>query len=225
MSLTYAIADLHGRYDLLLRALMAIGDHARDLEHKVITLGDYVDRGPQSREIIQHLMGAAGGSLICLGGNHEDMMVQTLRRPLHPGWWIGNGGGATLLSYGHPPKGDFTPEVVPAEHLDWMEKLPLYHVDAHRVFVHAYVKQGVPMEDQSAEHMLWTRYPEGAEDGYGARHVVHGHDAFVDGPKVYKGRTDLDTKAYRTGRLVVGVFDDDRPGGAIDFIEINGDPG
>src|SRR6266404_6878529 len=104
MSLTYAIADLHGRFDLLTAAFDAIVKHAAERSFKIITLGDYVDRGPQSRQIIDHLMAAQemGVSLICLKGNHEDMMVETLRRPLHPNWWIDNGGGQTLISYGPP---------------------------------------------------------------------------------------------------------------------------
>jgi serine/threonine protein phosphatase 1 len=107
MSLTYAIADLHGRFDLLTAAFDAIVKHAAERSFKIITLGNYVDRGPQSRQIIDHLMAAQemGVSLICLKGNHEDMMVETLRKPLHPNWWIDNGGGQTLISYGHERSG------------------------------------------------------------------------------------------------------------------------
>ena len=81
MSLTYAIADLHGRFDLLTAAFDAIVKHAAERSFKIITLGDYVDRGPQSRQIIDHLMAAQemGVSLICLKGNHEDMMAQMAR--------------------------------------------------------------------------------------------------------------------------------------------------
>ncbi|WP_166297195.1 metallophosphoesterase family protein [Bradyrhizobium sp. 2S1] len=225
-SRTYAIADLHGRYDLLERALWSIKAHAKGVKHKIITLGDYIDRGPQSKGIIETLMEAQARGLpfICLKGNHEDMMVQTLRKPLDHNWWIANGGGTTLMSYGHVRYGDYDPTVVPEAHIDWMDQLPLYHVDAHRVFVHAYVKQGVPLEQQGTELLLWSRYPVGAEDGYRDLHVVHGHDWFEDGPKIFKGRTNLDTRAYHTGRLVVGVFDDDQPGGPIGAIEIKGDP-
>ena len=72
--------------------------------------------------------------------------------------------------------------------------------------------------------MLWKRYPKGFSDGYGERHVVHGHDNFPEGPLLLQGRTNLDTLAWRTGRLVIGVFDDDRPGGPVDFIEVKGSP-
>lgn len=224
MSRTYAIADLHGRFDLLLNALEAISLDAGEHEYKVITLGDYVDRGPQSRQIIQHLMDAQamGRPLICLKGNHEDMMIETIRKPLHPDWWIGNGGGATLVSYGHARAGLVDYEVVPKQHLDWLDKLPLMHVDNHRVFVHAGVDPTYPLDQQKLQVLTWWLYPDGADIGHGDKHVVHGHHQFADGPKLFKNRSDLDTFAWSTGRLVVGVFDDDVAGGPIHQIEIIG---
>lgn len=97
MSLTYAIADLHGRYDLLDRALSSILLHSSG--GTIVTLGDYVDRGPDSKLVIERLMsglvGCSTWRLISLAGNHELMMLETIRKPLHPDWWIGNGGGAT----------------------------------------------------------------------------------------------------------------------------------
>lgn len=227
MSRTYAIADLHGRYDLLTAAFDAIAKHSlNNPSFKIITLGDYVDRGPQSCQIIEHLMAAqkAGINLICLKGNHEDMMVETLRKPLHPDWWVGNGGGATLISYGHAPRGNYDPSVVPKAHIDWLNALPLVHIDKHRVFVHAGVDPTVPLDEQKEQVLLWWLYPNGLDAGHGERHVVHGHHQFADGPKLLKGRTDLDTFAWATGRIVVGVFDDDTPGGPIDLIEVKLQP-
>lgn len=228
MSKTYAIADLHGRFDLLCDALASIERHAGDEAHLIVTMGDYIDRGPKSAEIIQCLMNhqAEGKNIICLKGNHEDMMVETLTKPLHPDWWIGNGGGATLISYGHPRSGVYDSSVVPREHIDWINSLPLMHVDQHRVFVHAWVDSSVPLDKQKADKVLWTLYPSGAKYGHRltGRHVVHGHHQFDDGPKCYKGRTDLDTFAWYTGRLVIGVFDDDVAGGPVDFIEVIGEP-
>jgi len=139
MSLTYAIADLHGRFDLLESAVSEIRKHAGATPFKIITMGDYVDRGPESREIIEFLMAwqHVDSSLVCLKGNHEEMMVETIRKPLDPDWWIANGGDATLISYGHPRKGSYQPDIVPADHLAWLDALPLMHVDEYRVFVHA----------------------------------------------------------------------------------------
>jgi len=102
MSKTYGIADLHGRFDLLEIALARITEHVEP-PATVVTLGDYVDRGPDSRKIIERLMaglGRDGWRLICLKGNHEDIMWQTCRRLPDVDWWLTNGGGATLISYG-----------------------------------------------------------------------------------------------------------------------------
>lgn len=228
MTFTYAIADLHGRYDLLVAAYNAISDHGQAQPCTIVHLGDYIDRGPQSREVIEFLMDDAvlppWVRRVCLQGNHEAMMLETIRRPLHPNWWIGNGGGATLISYGHAREGTYDPGVVPVEHLDWIASRPLFHVDEHRLFVHAGVSLGKPLEDQSAETLQWMIWPEGAEDDYRGMHIVHGHEQFADGPMCLAGRTDIDTFAWYTGRLVIGVFDDSKSGGPVDFIEVQGEP-
>lgn len=214
MAKTYAIADLHGRYDLLIQALNEI--FRRPDGGTVVTLGDYVDRGPDSRQIISHLMSLRedpqlGWKVICLKGNHEDMMVETLLAPLDPGWWVGNGGETTLKSYNNE---------VPSNHLYWAKNLPTIHFDAHRIFVHAGVDPTRPLDDQTDEFKLWYRYTDSADIGHGDRHVVHGHTPNPHGPERYNNRTNLDTLAWRTGRLVVAVFDDDTPGGPVEIIEI-----
>lgn len=225
---TYAIADLHGRFDLLQKAYDAISEHAAGEPIVIVHLGDYVDRGPQSREVIEWLMDDAAlppwVRRVCLQGNHEAMMLETIRKPLHPNWWVGNGGGQTLISYGHEPRGAYTPSVVPDEHLDWIASRPLYHADEHRLFVHAGVSLGRSLEEQTDEVLQWMIWPKGAEDDYRGLHIVHGHEQFADGPKRFAGRTDLDTFAWYTGRLVIGVFDSEKPGGPVDFLEVVGDP-
>jgi serine/threonine protein phosphatase 1 len=231
MSFTYAIADLHGRFDLLTKAYDAISAHALGRAGTIVHLGDYVDRGPQSRDVIQRLMDAPalppGWRRVCLRGNHEDIMVACRDDPsLASRWWVPNGGGQTMMSYGAKPGDTIASalERIPADHIDWMRQLPRLHVDDHRVFVHAGVQPDVPLDQQDDEKMGWMIYPDGAEDGHGKRHVVHGHEKFADGPKRYAGRTNLDTSAWSTGRLVVGVFDDAIPGGPVDLIEVISDP-
>lgn len=225
MSKTYAIADLHGRFDLLQAA------YARLVESNhsggtIVHLEDYVDRGPQSRQIIEFLMDEAtipsGWKRVVLTGNHEQIMLAACAAPGLLGWWIGNGGGSTLISYGNPVGGNAMPELVPQEHLRWLQSLPRYHEDAHRLFVHAGVDDGVPLGDQSDDTLLWKLYQDGWDDGYGTKHVVHGHHQFEEGPILMTGRTDLDTLAWYTGRLVIGVFDDDVPGGPRNTIEVRG---
>ena len=231
MSLTYAIADLHGRFDLLLEGYTRIVTHAGSTGgHTIVHLGDYVDRGPDSRDILEFLMRETtltyGWKRIVLKGNHEDIMRQACWAPSKIGWWLQNGGGRTLMSYGLKVGDVIDVSVVPAEHLDWIFHLPLMHVDEHRVFVHAGVDPHVDLKLQTQETLTWMIYPAGWPGGdyHSGRHVVHGHEQFADGPKLYSGRTNLDTFAWRTGRLVVGVFDDDKPGGPVDLIEVKGPP-
>jgi len=225
MSLTYAIADLHGRYDLLGMAFEKIAAHAAGKQATIITMGDYIDRGQRSREIIEKLMAgdpAPNLRLVCLQGNHEQIMLICCAAPGRIEWWVRNGGGATLISYGNPV-GDFAnPSLIPIEHLRWAFELPKYYEDAHRIFVHAGVKDGVKLGDQDDEILLWMLYPDGDKGGYGSKHVVHGHHQFENGPLLFSGRTDLDTFAWWTGRLVVGVFDDELAGGPIELISIVG---
>lgn len=216
--LTFAVPDLHGRYDLLEDALEAMAARAGGPAN-VIFLGDYIDRGPQSADILDRLMAGPpqGWAWTCLKGNHEAMMGIGLREPERLDWWIGNGGDATIRSY----DGD---RARVARHLAFIESLPLMTFDAHRVYVHAGVAPGIPLERQEEKILLWKRYPAATDEGHGSRHVVHGHDPNTDGPLCHSRRTDLDTLAWRTGRLVIGVFADDRPGGPADFIELRRRP-
>jgi serine/threonine protein phosphatase 1 len=218
MSFTYVIGDIHGLDDLLGAALGEINARARGAAAVIIALGDYVDKGPQSRQVIERLLPGIGGGwkFIALKGNHDAMMVEALRDPSKLAAWLEKGGDAALASYG----GD--PAAVPQAHIGWLDRLPLTHVDAHRLYVHAGVEPGVPLDRQSETTLLWKRYPKGNPDGFGERHVVHGHDNDPEGPLLYPGRTNLDTAAWRTGRLTVGIFDDDRPGGPVDLIEVRG---
>ncbi|HSI39777.1 MAG TPA: metallophosphoesterase [Xanthobacteraceae bacterium] len=228
MGLTYAFADLHGRHDMLLKALDAIEAHAGARRAKIVALGDYVDRGPDSRAILDTLMAGprrAGDALVCIKGNHEDIMSICLRDPAQLPWWIANGGWQTLLSYGYQDSDTLRPLKQPlSAHLDWIDALPLTHADEHRLFVHAAVHPDRPLDDQMSEWLLWGLYAADDGRGHGGRHVVHGHHQFVDGPRIYEGRINLDTFAWLTGRLVVGVFDDGRAGGPVDLIEVVGEP-
>lgn len=221
----YAIADLHGRYDLLSKAIDEFRSRTNYEGDKFITLGDYIDRGPDSKKIIDRLMKEQAEqpeTFVCLKGNHEAMMVETVTTPLMPSWWVGNGGDATLQSYGWggPPYSIVAYDVIPKAHIEWMNNLPISYESEKQVFVHA----GVPaddldLKDQDKEQMIWMLYSKDDPGGYRGKHVVHGHLQFADGPHTWKGRTDLDTFAWNTGRLVIGVFDDTQPH-ALEFIEV-----
>jgi serine/threonine protein phosphatase 1 len=216
MSLTYVIPDIHGRFDLLSEALHGVHAHAAGHGGTLVMLGDYVDKGPDSSKVIARLRRGMpdGWAFIPLKGNHDAMMVAAWRDSAKMTHWLEHGGDAVLESYG----GD--PFVIPEADIVWLEALPLMHIDAHRIYVHAGVDPGVARDAQPESTLLWKRYPQGDAAGFEGRHVVHGHNSFAQGPELYQGRTNLDTRAWRTGRLVTGVFDDALPGGPVDFIVV-----
>ena len=220
MSLTYVIPDLHGRFDLLVDMLAKIEAHAAGKTCTIVVLGDYVNKGPDSRRVVERMRagGVPGWPFFPLKGNHDAMMVEALRDPSKMSGWIEKGGDATIKSYG----GD--PSAIPQADVAWLDRLPLWHVDAHRIYVHAGLDPGVPLAAQFEHTLLWKRYPKGDSAGFDGRHVVHGHNSFAAGPELFDGRTNLDALAWRTGRLVTGVFDDDKPGGPVDFVVVRGPP-
>lgn len=220
VALTYAIGDVHGRHDLLAAALDAIETHAGDRPANVICLGDYVDRGPQSRQVIETLMAGPrrpGDDWTCLRGNHEDLMIGAHRGDIAlVDCWMGNGGVQALASYGA--------EGVPAEHIAWLDSLPYMAADDHRVYVHAGLMPGHAPEAQQPEWVTWIRdrfLLAGADPVWGGKHVVHGHTPDEE-PELLGWRTNLDTGACWTGTLTVGVFERDRPGGPVELLVVQG---
>ena len=220
MNLTYVIPDIHGRDDLLSKGFAGIAAYSRGEAGVIVTVGDYVDKGPQSKQVIDRLLSgvADGWRLVALRGNHDALMAEALRDPSKMASWIEKGGAAALASYG----GNIA--AVPHNHIAWLDGLRLFYLDRYRIYVHAGVDPQLPLDRQSEATLLTKRYPVGFSGGFGERHVVHGHDNSPDGPLLYAGRTNLDTLAWRTGRLVIGVFDDDRPGGPVDLIVVKGAP-
>lgn len=174
----------------------------------IVFLGDYIDRGPDSRGVIDRLIEgpSAEWRWICLKGNHEAMMIGA-----HAGdsseLWLANGGEETLASYGGK---------IPQTHVTWCTALPLIYRDDHRVFIHAAIDPSLPLieEAQSESVLLWKRY-QLDEDEHADLHVVHGHTPIESGPVIYSGRTNLDIGAVFNGRLAIGIFDDTIPGGPI----------
>jgi len=205
---TYVMTDIHGRFDLLIKALEMIGT-----EHcSIIFLGDYIDRGPDSYKVVQRLKdgGLIGQMWTCLKGNHEDMAVAAGGPGAHAAdHWIANGGGATVDSY-YSEHGDDVQMASAALQVDaaWMNALPTMCQDEHRVYVHA--------QASGAEHVrLWGRWDSAPDALWRGKHVVHGHTP-CDQPTTCQNRTNLDVGAFFTGRLAVGVFDDTLPGGPVE---------
>lgn len=216
---TYAIGDVHGRLDLLSQAFALIIDDAGERGADVVCLGDYVDRGPDSKGVIDLLMSSPlrdRDTLVCLMGNHEQLMLGAATGcKASESCWMGNGGVQTAISYGSS---------IPADHLNWLSELPLLHQDAHRIYVHAGLMPGYGPDQQDPEWCLWIRDRFLREQGGWSKHVVHGHTPQWDGkpnatePECLAHRTNLDTGACWTGVLTVGVFDPNQAGGPISIL-------
>jgi serine/threonine protein phosphatase 1 len=208
---TFVVPDLHGRRDLLDIALVLIKQYSRT--GTVIFLGDYVDRGPNSKGVIDRLIQGPshGWDWKYIRGNHEDMLLDChdSSDEQNRQWWLGHGGETTMASYGG---------VVDPDHLEWIKNLPRLLWDGLRVYTHAAVGEQYELTEQPEAVTQWSNYLKGADVGYRHLHVVHGHDA-ANGPEYFTHRTNLDNRAYATGKLLVGVFDETKSG-PIDIIKV-----
>lgn len=213
MSYTFAIGDIHGCLGPL-KNLLAIIEGSRPDGGTVVFLGDYVDRGPDSKGVVDLIIAGPqkkGWTWISLKGNHEDMMVGAYDGEYELVWWLGNGGTETLASYGGG---------LSAEPIEWMRSLPLKHEDANRIYVHAGLDETVPLSEQTEQTMLWSRRPPHFSGDYWGKHLVHGHTPGHDHPKTIGNRTNVDSAAVFGGSLSCAVFADDTPGPPIDFISV-----
>jgi serine/threonine protein phosphatase 1 len=217
MGLTYAIGDIHGRHDLLQALLQRIGNHAGGSPHKLVFLGDYIDRGPDSAAVVgtvRLLQARSQPEVVCLKGNHEAMLLEVIERSDLVPWWIDNGGDATLASFGAA-----STRGIAADVLDWLGSLPTSHEDERRYFVHAGLMPGWRFEDQTEKHKLWIREPFLGMDYDFGKHVVHGHTPLASArPEVRPFRTNLDTAAVFGGALTAGIFTDEQ-GPPVGFLQ------
>lgn len=212
----YAVGDVHGRHDLLTELLASIAADAErfgsgnDLG-KIVMLGDYVDRGPASKQVIETLRrGVPRFETVCLKGNHEAIMRVCLELPSATAlWrsWCRNGAIPTIESYGALRDGGIVTSAFPAEHRKFLEGLPSFHDDGERFFVHAGIRPGVALDRQEEEDLLEIREPFLSSAADHGRLVVHGHSALEDGPTVLPNRLNLDTMACFTGVLTCAAFD------------------
>lgn len=220
----YAIGDVHGCDDRLGALHTLIVEDAADRPAEKVTiihLGDYVDRGPQSRQVIERLMRGsplAGAEMVCLMGNHEALMLKALRPPAGAPrnhvdhaieLWLLNGGDRAMDSYGlGRADGRFH---VPREHLDWIAALPTHHRIGGYFFCHAGIYPGVPLDQQDDHNLVWIREPFlSSEDDHGAV-VVHGHTPIRGGHiEVFPNRIGIDTAAVFGGPLTCLVLEGDQ---------------
>ena len=152
----FAIGDIHGCVDELTAMLGAIAPARGDT---MVFVGDYVDRGPAARDVVEVLLELRRGPAECvfLKGNHEDMMLSFLGLPGHYGEsFLFNGGAPTLESYG-VPEGVLALEWIPADHMDFLKTLATSYLHPPYLFVHAGISPLRQLEEQSVEDMLWIR--------------------------------------------------------------------
>jgi serine/threonine protein phosphatase 1 len=215
-TVVYAVGDVHGCLDVLLDLERTIVMDSEALpDHKVIVmLGDYVDRGPASAQVIDHLLAPPplGFERICLAGNHEVIMLDYLDGRIGLGEWMTMGAGPTLASYGvdHERLGqvygsakqvdEMIRKAVPAAHLAFLRSLPILVEAPRYIFVHAGVRPDVEMERQSDDDLVFIRNEFYDRAHLMKKYVVHGHtpvaEARREGPRV-----NIDTGAYYSGRL------------------------
>ena len=224
----YAIGDIHGHIDKLDSVHSRIAADRKetgDMDAPVIHLGDLVDRGPDSRGVIEYVLEgiSRGEPWRVLKGNHDRMFADFVREAKEDERLFSGlsylhdriGGLATLASYG-VGRGLMTRNrelakraaaAVPEAHLSFIEGLPLFHRAGDILFVHAGIRPGVPFEDQDEEDFIWIREPFLSDDRDHGFLVVHGHTP-VDEPTHYGNRVALDTGAGFGGPATVAVFED-----------------
>lgn len=223
----YAVGDIHGEHLLLDRLMDRLHGDIRarrnDGEQVVVVfVGDYVDRGPDSRGVLDRLIALPGllpRECRChfLRGNHEDAMQAFLKNPEDGGDWLAFGGTETLASYGIAalPNGNSKSrlrllgaelaKVLPREHRDFLDGLEMWVSYGDYAFVHAGVRPNVPLERQRSQDLMWIREPFLSSRTRHSHTIVHGHTvtedvAFhpvADNPH----RIGIDTGAYASGVL------------------------
>ena len=220
--LLYAVGDVHGRSDLLMPLIDRVFRDAlvtgasEDVVPEVIFLGDMIDRGPDSRGVLEFLMMVAEWpeiEPIFLIGNHELMLLQFLDDPVKGRNWLRYGGYETLQSYGMGRLGDLADtdnlrrlaedlKGAMGPHLGFLSALRPWHVNGNLFLTHAGADPALPPDQQSVDALVWgeSAFLRGRrKDGLW---VVHGHTV-VDTPSVRQGRIAIDTGAYLTGKLTV----------------------
>jgi serine/threonine protein phosphatase 1 len=212
----YAIGDVHGRRDLLARLFQQIeaDDSARGRIRTVfVFLGDYVDRGSDSRGVLEFLIQRAGSELECvfLGGNHDEVFARALSGDERAASTLHRMGGRnTALSYGITPeeydRGSFGSlaellrERVPSTHVAFLRKLAEWHQIGDYIFVHAGIRPGRPMRDQQVTDLRWIRREFLDHSASHGAMIVHGHTV-TEEVDARHNRIGVDTGAYQSGKL------------------------
>jgi serine/threonine protein phosphatase 1 len=219
----YAIGDIHGRADLLDGVLDHIDSDLAEApvsDSLEIFLGDYVDRGPDSRGVLDRLVARnLTHRMVFLKGNHETFLSQFVSKPAILGDWQRLGGLETLMSYGLTPSinadtvtqaklATALDQAMPPSHRRFLDDLRSSFTFGDFYFVHAGVRPGISLAKQREEDLLWIRNEFLlCEDDFG-KIVVHGHTP-VPQVDIRSNRINIDTGAYATGSLTCLVLEED----------------
>ncbi|WP_338549482.1 metallophosphoesterase [Roseovarius phycicola] len=206
-----AIGDIHGRADLLTRLLPRLPDLP------IICVGDYVDRGDHSADVLRLLLDRP--EIICLSGNHEDMLLRFIDTPEREGGrWLLHGGMQTVASFG---LGGISPsargeelvklrdalvEAMGQEMLTWLRDLPTLWQSGNVAVLHAGADPSKPLNTQKPQTLQWGHAGFLKTPRTDGMWVVHGHTV-VEAPNAEDGRIAIDTGAYATGRLTAAIVE------------------
>ena len=215
----YAIGDVHGCIDRLAALHEQIAEDlaARPVQHAtLIHLGDYVDRGTDSAQVVDWLINkppVPADLIVNLMGNHEHMMLSAVsgKDADAASHWLSNGGADSLLSWGlnrAVPVSEWASRI-PLQHLLFLRDLAISHRVGPYMFVHAGVQPGVPLDQQSRHDMLWIREPFLASRANHGAVIVHGHTPRRE-PTVLPNRIAIDTGAVVGGALTCVMLEDDK---------------
>ena len=222
----YAVGDVHGCAERLVALHRAIADDAAAAgagRKVVVYLGDYVDRGPESKAVIELLLRdpLPGFQAVHLLGNHEDFLRRFLADGSVALTWFMNGGDATLRSYGVDPYEDANSldwlrdlsaafqEHLPSDHVGFFDGLAMSHVEGDYLFVHAGLRPGLALDLQDPEDLIWIREPFLSSKADHGKIVVHGHTP-VNAPELRANRINVDTGACFGGPLTALVLHEDQ---------------
>ena len=227
----YAVGDIHGCLDLareMQAFILADARRAAPRSVSVVWLGDYVDRGPLSREVIDLLVDFVRRPLrsVFLMGNHEEAMLRFLADPADGRQWLSFGGVQTLASYGvgagrrsltYAEARSALIAALPMSHQDFFLSLKYSETIGEFFFCHAGIRPGVELAEQEPHDLIWIRDEFlGSRRDFGVM-VVHGHTP-VPEPELRPNRVNVDTGAFATGRLTCAVIE----GSEIEFRTIQG---
>ena len=220
----YAVGDIHGRADLLSKLFRRMDDDLKSrptVDAVQVFLGDYIDRGPNSQQVIDLLIARQrGNKVVLLKGNHEDYALQFLSDPTVLSEWKNMGGLNTVLSYGVTPTRRDDPQSqhevatalghsMPDSHRRFLQGLALSFTCGDFFFAHAGVRPGIALQEQSQHDLLWIREDFLLHEEDFGKVVVHGHTPSRE-PDIRPNRINIDTGAYATGRLTCLVLEGDQ---------------